>query len=380
MTSRIIIIGAGIAGLTAGILLKQQGHSVSIYEKRSHISPLGGGLGLWPNGSKVLLNLPCAEAIQALAVNVETECFGDEEGNTLAQVPREVFNAVNQYPVLNICRSDLHQILLDAFGKENIYFNKECLDIKSEENFEKIYFQDLSHESADLVIGADGIFSNIRKNLFPEKKLQYSGYITLVGIIHKDHSVKNNFVYGENRYSLVFPISKGRHLFYIARPFEKNKLKSINSNSEKIKLFKGWSNEVEELLEKFEESLDIPGQSLHFYCGETYYLPPLKTWHKNRTVLIGDAAHPMGSIMAFGSNNALEDVAVLTHSLKTFANIDLAIDHYEQEQIPRIADFLAMENHRTQFLVGASKEEYVNYLKNELFHETEKLIQVLKRR
>jgi FAD-dependent urate hydroxylase len=74
--NNVVIIGAGITGLITGILLKQQGISVKIYEKRMALESIGGSLSIWPVGSKVLLNLSCASDVLKLAGDLRFENWG----------------------------------------------------------------------------------------------------------------------------------------------------------------------------------------------------------------------------------------------------------------------------------------------------------------
>ncbi len=129
----VVIIGAGIAGLATGILLKEEGISVKIYEKRGGIESIGGALSIWPIGSKVLLGLPCASEISKLAGDLRFEKWGNEDGKTLMTFDREILGQINGFPFMNICRSELQELLLSSFGKDNIIFNATCTKISEEE-------------------------------------------------------------------------------------------------------------------------------------------------------------------------------------------------------------------------------------------------------
>jgi len=356
MSYKIAIIGAGIAGLVAGILLRERGAEVAIYEKHRAIQPLGGNLGIWPNGSKVLLNLPCAKAIHALYEKVEDEYVGDAEGNTLIKVKRDMFLAVNSHPVMNICRHDLQHILLKEFGEANIIFNQPC---KTLENIK-----------ADLIIGADGLFSTVRQIIFPEAKLRYAGHIVLVGIFQypKNQTPKHHFIWGKNRFLINLPNSAHDYMLYIGRPLTEGKLKKeFITKEQQLQLFRGWSAEADQILNHFEQSLKNQKCARHYFCGESFEMEVPETWHKNNVVLIGDAAHPMGSVMALGTNNALEDAQTLTQSLYTEKNIEDALKRFEAIQIPRTKAFFAVENKRKEFLLHANEttyQEHLYWLKN----------------
>lgn len=361
----ITIIGAGIAGLVAGILLRQQGFNVKIYEKRSHIEAIGGGLGIWPNGSQVLLTLPCAEKILALTEKIEHDIFADTQGNTITNIPREIFSQINGYPILNMCRSELHQILFHELGSANVVFDAKCIGIEQTKQKVLLKLASGKQVQADFVIGADGTFSSIRKILFPHTAVEYCGYIQLLGVLtnSKKRTWPYNFIWGKNRYSLIFPIANNRSILYQVIPFEKNKLAYEKlTKKQQINLFRGWSKEVDYILDLFETSLQTSEITHHFYCQEAYFMPALTTWHVQRTLLLGDAAHPMGSIMALGASTALEDCKILCDYISHYKDIDLAISAYEKQQMPRAAAFFQLENQVTDFLLNADDQKYQHFM------------------
>ena len=351
MSYNIAIIGGGLAGLTAGILLKQQGARVKIYEKRAGIESIGGNLGLWPNGSKVLLNLPCAEKIRQLTKTLEYHCTADAQGNTLNKFARDLFLQVNGYPIFNICRSELHHALFSALDEDDIIFSAKL--------------QSIDQIEADLIIGADGCYSTVRKLLFPEAQLNYAGYVALVGIYEfpNQQQPQHHFIWGKNRFFITFPISNQRHMLYLVRPLDSGQLnKHLISRKEQIALFRGWSAEVDQTLDYYTASISRPEYAAHYYCGEAYDMQPLPTWHKKNVILIGDAAHPMGSIMGLGVNLALEDAEVLVNSLYTEKNIAAALSKFESRQIPRTNAFAAVEKEQKEFLLKASEADYQTHL------------------
>ncbi len=373
--SKIIIVGAGISGLVTGILLKQQGFQVEIYEKRKQIAPIGGGLGIWPNGSQTLLKLPCAEKILAIAGKPIFSFIGDAEGNTLATNSEDCLLQINGNPMLYVCRSELHKILFDEFGPENVRFDAECNSIEEQENKVFVHFDNQPSAEADLVIGADGVHSTIRKILFPEVKLEYAGYIQLVGILQlrDPELLKHHFIWGKNNYCIIFPIAGNRYIYYQVRSFEQGRLQQqIKSREQQINLFRGWSNEVDHLLHEFETCLTKPEYSPHYYCGEAHLMPSLPSWHKKQIVLMGDAAHPIGSLLALGASSALEDCNALVNALAQCENYKTAIALYEAQQMPRAVSFLQAEQELTNILIRANEERYERFINEIKFPEAEK--------
>lgn len=362
MSKQIIIIGAGISGLVAGILLRQQGFEVTIYEKRSYIEPIGGGLGIWPNGVRVLMNLPCAEKISLLPAPITHDLFSDAKGNTLTEVPRALFLQINGYPIMNVCRSELHQILIHEFGVEHIVFNQKCIAIQQDDSKVIACFDNYQVE-ADLLIGADGAYSTVRKILFPTTQLIYSGYLHFLGLLQYPSLVpqRHHFIFGRNRYCLQFPISHNRHIFYQVIPYTQGTVSQLTTRQDRISLFRGWSNEVDNLLNAYEQSLICPEFQRHFYCDESYTMPVMHQWHDRRVVLIGDAAHPMGSVMGLAAGCGLEDSDVLAKNLKN-KSFSEAIIAYEQKQIPRITKLYQLEKNMTDFILDANLNEYQQFI------------------
>src|SRR5277367_6681443 len=196
--NNVAIIGAGITGLVTGILLKQQGISVKIYEKRTALESIGGALSIWPVGSKVLLNLSCAPDILRLAGDLRFENWGNFEGKTLMTIDRELFRQINNFPFMNLCRSDLQQLLFTAFGADDVIFQAKCTKITEDDQTVFAHFTNGDILKADLLIGADGIFSTVRQLMFSESQLEYAGYIALVGIFPLAQPI-NHIIWGKNR-------------------------------------------------------------------------------------------------------------------------------------------------------------------------------------
>lgn len=361
---KVAVIGAGISGLVAGILLQEQGCSVHIYEKRSRLISLGGGLGIWPNGSRGLLSLPCADKISLLAEKIEHDTHADSNGEVLTTVSRQLFQRINGFPILNMSRSELMQVLLEQFGEENITYNAQCIGIESHRQSTSVSFANGEYISADLLIGADGAFSSVRQCLFSEAKLNYSGYLQLVGIVRNANPecFQPHFIWGHHHLALTFPIAQKRHIMYHVLPYPEKLIRSEQlSCRQQIDLFRGWSREVDARLNLLTASL-AEADGKHYYCGEAHYLSSLPSWHHYRCVLLGDAAHKMGSILGLGATLGIEGAHALAHQLSDGVNIDAAIANYELQHRPRVDAFLRLEQEATQFLLTADEAKYHQYL------------------
>lgn len=364
MLKKIIIIGAGISGLVAGILLKRHGFEVKIFEKKAEVKPIGGGLGIWPNASKILLNLPCGKKIRSLTGTPKFEYMSNAQGETLSTVPRDLFLSVNGYPILNVCRAELHQILLDEFDRSDVIFNANCIGLEQDEKTATAFFSNHTQESAELIIGADGGFSKVRQHIFPDVQLEYSGYIHLISILKfpKQQFPKHNFIFGANHFYITLPISDQRHLLFQVRQFSHGKLRTeFLQPQQQINLFRHWSDEVDHTLDILESQLSHKEYRQHYYCNETYELPALPQWFHNRIVLIGDAAHLIGPILALGSALGLEDCVSLTTALTTEKYLHQALNRYQSQQKIRYQTFHQLEHDRKNLLISRNENDYYQY-------------------
>jgi 2-polyprenyl-6-methoxyphenol hydroxylase-like FAD-dependent oxidoreductase len=115
-------------------------------------------------------------------------------------------------------------------------------------------------------------------------------------------------------------------------------------------------------LDAYEESLLEPAFAQHFYCEEAYTMKPLATWQHKRVILMGDAAHPMGTVMGLGTGLALEDAQVLLSSLTKHSNLFTALAEYEAKQIPRTIAFKQLEQEITDFILYANDAQYSHFI------------------
>lgn len=367
---KIIIIGSGITGLVTALLLREQFKDepvqITIYEQRPAIEHIGGALTIWPNGSEVLLSLPCAKQIRHLAGKLAFENWGNSSGETIRQVSRDYILRANGSPFMNICRSELLSLLLETFGEDNVKFNKKVVRVEQTSETATAYFADGTSATADLIVGADGTFSTLRRAMFPEAQLNYTGYIALVGIFVPKENLKHHVIWGENRLCLYFPISDGRYMVYTICPAPKGALKSeLSERPQQFKKFMGWSAEVDTILRSLEEYLQAhPEQSGHYYCSENFDMTGLPSLYRGRVVLLGDAAHPMGSIMGLGTNLAMEDVCTFVDMLAKVKDIESALYDYSTAQMRRAAVTTHLEALKKAFFLEMTPEQYTEFQKN----------------
>ncbi len=180
---RVVIVGAGIGGLTAALALRQAGFEAHVYEQASVLRAVGAGLAISPNAIKVLHLLGLAEAIRTVGVaSLSMDSRDWQSGAVLGRVPlgRE---AVNRWgaPFYHLHRADLHDALRAALGNRHVTLGAHCVSIEAHGRSIGVLFADGRQAEGDLVIGADGIHSVVREYVAGLQPATWSRQITWRG-------------------------------------------------------------------------------------------------------------------------------------------------------------------------------------------------------
>ena len=139
---KVVIIGAGMGGLTTGIALRQAGYEVEIYDKVSELRPAGAGISLWSNGVKVLNRLGLGKEIASIGGQMDGVAYYSHTGEKLTDFSLQpLINDVGQRPY-PVARTDLQTMLLGAFGAENVQLNAKCVALKQDSDRVTAIFED----------------------------------------------------------------------------------------------------------------------------------------------------------------------------------------------------------------------------------------------
>ncbi|MDP2357540.1 MAG: FAD-dependent monooxygenase, partial [Beijerinckiaceae bacterium] len=220
------IVGGGVGGLTAAIALQRQGHTVTVYEQSAKYMRVGADINLTPNAMLALDGLGVGEAARRTGAQPTFRISRDwDTGKETSRLPMSSA-AQERYgaPQLTIHRADLLTALAEAFPQENMKFSKRLRSLEQDGESVRLYFEDGSSATHDVVVGADGIHSRVRAALFGEENPRFTGVVSFRAVVPSE-SVKHvpeiqafTKWWGPNPQSQIvtFPLNLGQDTFVFA--------------------------------------------------------------------------------------------------------------------------------------------------------------------
>ena len=308
------IIGGGIAGLTMAIALEKQGIAYHLYEKAEALAPVGAGIWLAPNALQVLEWLNILEDIQTAGNSINRITLSKPDLQPINDVHMESIQEIFGYTTVAIHRADLQTQLLKAIPKNKISLGKAFHNFqKNADGTLTLHFKDKTTAQTKYIIGVDGIHSALRRQLFPQGKLRYSGQSCWRGIANLD--LDHNFRHrGMECWSGIHRIGWSQvgagKVYWFAVSQQASNLRS-KPDSIKTMLLDRYQNfhpMINHMLEA------TPDQQI--IQNDIYDLNPIPKWHNNQACLIGDAAHATTPNMGQGGAQAIEDIYTLVPLLQ----------------------------------------------------------------
>jgi FAD-dependent urate hydroxylase len=332
--NRVIVIGGGIGGLCAAIALRRKlDVEVEVYEQAAELRAVGAGLTIWANAIKALRVLGLAEEVIGAGSRIERGELRTETGRVLSRSHPGEFEKRFGEPTVAIHRADLHEILLKALPPETVRLNAKCVGfVQDEEGVTVSFAGGGSSRRASLLVGADGIHSVVRQELFPEIKLRYSGYTTWRGVVEtRDEAAlgTTSEAWGCGARFGIVRIDRERvYWFSTANVREGQRLTPAESKSFLLDYFKGWHHPVELLIES------TPAE--HILHNDIHDIVPMRRWSEGRVTLLGDSAHPTTPNMGQGACMAIESSLALARCLAAGGDrLGESLRRYEKERMPR---------------------------------------------
>ncbi|MBD1876904.1 FAD-dependent urate hydroxylase HpxO [Nodosilinea sp. FACHB-131] len=363
---KVVIIGAGIGGLTTGIAMRQAGYQVEIYDRAQELRPAGAGISLWSNGVKVLNRLGLGEKLAAIGGEMNAMEYRSHTDESLSYIDlRPLFEQVGQRPY-PVARTDLQTMLLEAFGREDVHLGMLCTGVEQDEHSVTVIFENGERISGDLVVGADGIHSAVRAHVVGQIDRRYARYVNWNGLVKAEPELCDPNLWvlyvGDSKRASMMPVGGDRFYFFFGAPMaEGTQVEPAYRQDELAKIFQGWPKPVQKLI----QALD-PEQTNRLEIGD---IDPLEHLVKGRIALLGDSAHATTPTLGQGGCQAIEDAEVLTRYLHT-TNIGVAdaLKRYEAARKDRTAELVLKARKRTSLIYGyvpEATEQWYSDLKQE---------------
>ena len=315
---RILIVGAGIGGLTAALALRQAGFDAHVYEQARVLREVGAGVAISPNAVKVLHGLGLTAALRTVGVVSDSMDSRDwQTGALLGRVPLAEAS-VERWgaPFYHLHRADLHDALRAALGDQHITLGARCVAVEQPTSTVELRFADDGEATGDLLIGADGIHSVVRDHVAGPDRPIWSRQISWRGLApamvgHElGLEVRHHSFWGPRTQFVCFYVSAGRLVNWVGNTqnddgWHEESWSARGDREEVLRLFAGWHPQVRALIAETEQ----------VFKWALFDRPPLDTWTRRRVALLGDAAHPMLPYMAQGASQSIEDAFVLAGCL-----------------------------------------------------------------
>jgi salicylate hydroxylase len=341
---KIIIIGAGLGGLTAASALLDRGFDVTVLEQAAQLKEIGAGVQLSSNATGVLYRLGLGPALEKIA----SEPAGKRVRlwNTgqpwplfdLGAISRERFG----YPYFTLHRADLHTVLADGVRQRNPDAIRLGVKVARHEQHGdgRVTVHGANGDSwtADLVIGADGVHSRTREALFGPDAPRFSGIMAWRGVIraadlpaHMREPYGSNWV-GPGAHVIQYPLRGGELVNFVGAVegggWEVESWSERGTHEECLADFAGWHEDVQAMI----RAVDVP------YKWALMVREPMPQWSKGSVTLLGDACHPTLPFLAQGAGMALEDGYILARALAQYGgDLPDALRRYEAARHERTA-------------------------------------------
>ena len=324
---KVVIIGAGVGGLAAAAGLLAEGHEVEVYERSPELRATGNGMIVWPNGCGIVESLGIPPRELGMPMDVGEQVL--DNGTVIFHTEYAGVEAYYGTPPIMIGRPRLVARLAELLPEGTLRLNKECSSVCNlggpgrKATGALATFGDGTKVEADVLIGADGVGSIVRRTIHGPRPAAYPGWAAWHGATKADVELtgqpKVQAFSGANGIAALHPIGFGQLFWAFETPWEEgDKIPRLPDGSSEVDTgtkvgnlkarFGGWTEPVSTLLDSIEED------DVNVFPFVRHKVP--RHWGDGRMTLVGDAAHVVSPRTAQGVNQALEDAWVLTRTLR----------------------------------------------------------------
>jgi 2-polyprenyl-6-methoxyphenol hydroxylase-like FAD-dependent oxidoreductase len=343
LTMKVLIAGGGIAGLSAAIALRHAGHQVEVLERSPTPPEVGAGLAIWPNGSRALAALGVDNVPGCGVQRLELRNVNDR---LLTVSPLERLMSRYGHELVMMHRADLQAALLQRLGTSSVRFGSEVASFDQKESGVRASLVGGEELEADLLVGADGIRSAVRRRLLDDGEPRYSGATCWRGVtaFELEHGTAVNW-WGPGGEFGLFQLTDGRTYWFGVQNRPQGEADSTRGRkADVLAAFAPWPRLISAVVETTNEG--------EFLRNDLCDRRPAPTWSHGRVTLAGDAAHPMLPNAAQGACQALADAVALGSALRS-GSLDDGLKAYEARRL-RTANAVVSQARQTARMVQST--------------------------
>ena len=314
---RVAIIGAGIGGLSLALALRERGLTPNVFEQAPELTEIGAAIALSANATREYARLGLVDELAATSTIPTELIYRDwRDGRRIAAhavAKDDTYLTQFGAPYFGIHRADLQKTLSTAFGLQNVHLGCRLVNIVEQADSVVLEFANGRTEHADIVVGADGVRSTVRRWVTGADDAIYSGTSAFRGIVPTEnlpalpdpHAIQ--FWMGPDAHLLHYAIGGAGELVNFFAVVETPRIwleqGSVIEVQDDVPVasFRGWHPAVTEM---------IKAAASPIRWG-LFVVRPLLRWHRGRVVILGDAAHGMLPHHGQGANTSIEDAFTL---------------------------------------------------------------------
>jgi 2-polyprenyl-6-methoxyphenol hydroxylase-like FAD-dependent oxidoreductase len=334
---RILVSGAGMAGLSTGITLSAAGHDVTLIERANHLRVNGSPIDIRGHALEIAGKMRVLDGIRARRVDMSERIeFVDSRGELLAEMPDTEFN--DSPDDTEIPREDLALVLRDALDPATpLRFGESIVELHDDGDGVDVRFASGKRERYDVVVGADGMHSATRRLMFgPEDQfLRHLGFYVALTELPGSYanSDRRNPMYNFPGHMIGIAAYRDKALgvFMFRGPWIDYDYHDLDAQKQILR--DAYAGHTEW---RIPDLLDAAGRDSELYF-DSVSLIQMSSWHRGRVVLVGDAAHCASPLSGRGTSLAMTGAWLLAEALSDHPDdIAAAFEQYEREQLPHV--------------------------------------------
>jgi salicylate hydroxylase len=347
---KVLVVGGGIGGITTVLALRQRGVDVQLFEQAAAFGQVGAGLQVSSNAAKILRRLGLGDELKKVATYPDGRDYrGWDTAERLYYTPLgQKAEAHFGSPYYAAHRAELLDVLLTGLtDRTGITMGARVERIDQDASGVTLTLANGETAHGDILIGADGIHSTVRAQLFGKELPRYTGNVAWRGLVpaekvaHLDVAKVTGVWMGPNRSIVQYYVAAGRTFNWIGisrseQPARESWL-AEGRVEDALAEYSGWHDTIRTIIK---ETPKLLRQAL-------YDREPLPDWQIGRVVLLGDAAHPMMPFYAQGAAQSIEDAYVLAGCLAAS----------QDDPVAALARYVKLRQPRTAWMQGLARRE-----------------------